>query len=85
MDGTKSSTSISPHDFYAQLGTAQAPILIDVRKAADFAASDRCIVAAFHRAPEDVAHWSRELPASRPVAVSTIAKVALLCSFQAGA
>ena len=49
MDGSKSSTSISPHNLYDQLGTAQ--ILIDVRKPADFAASDRCIVAAFHRAP----------------------------------
>ena len=47
MDGTGS--SISPHDLYAGLG-AQAPILIDLRKAADFAASDCCIVAAFHRA-----------------------------------
>jgi hypothetical protein len=33
------------------IGTAQAPILIDVPGAADVAASDRCIVAAFHRAP----------------------------------
>ena len=51
MDGTKSSTSISPHDLYDRLGTAQAPILIDVRKPADLAASDRCNVPAFHRAP----------------------------------
>jgi rhodanese-related sulfurtransferase len=72
MDGTKSSTSISPHDLYDQLGTAQAPILIDVRKPADFTASDRCIVAAFHRAPEDVARWSRELPAGRPVVVHCV-------------
>ena len=49
MDGTGS--SISPHDLCARLGTAQAPILIDVRKPADFAASDCCIVAAFRRAP----------------------------------
>ena len=72
MDGTQSSTSISPHDLYDQLGTAQAPILIDVRKPADFTASDRCIVAAFHRAPEDVARWSKELPAGRPVVVHCV-------------
>jgi hypothetical protein len=51
MDGTRPPTSISPHDHYARLGAAQAPILIDVRRPADFAASDRCIVAALHRAP----------------------------------
>src|SRR5215472_1764517 len=70
MDGTRS--SISPRDLYDRLGTAQAPILIDVRKAADFAASDRCIVAAFHRAPDDIARWSKELPAGRPVVVHCV-------------
>jgi rhodanese-related sulfurtransferase len=69
MDGTNTSRSISPHALYEQLGTAQAPILLDVRKAADYAAADRCIVAARHRAPEDVARWSRDLPAGRPVVV----------------
>jgi rhodanese-related sulfurtransferase len=72
MDGTGSPTSISPRDLYDRLGTAQAPILIDVRKAADFAAADRCIVAALHRAPEDVARWSRALPAGRPVVVHCV-------------
>jgi rhodanese-related sulfurtransferase len=43
-----------------------------VRKPADFTASDRCIVAAFHRAPEDVARWSTELPAGRPVVVHCV-------------
>jgi rhodanese-related sulfurtransferase len=72
MDGPKSSNSISPRDLYDRLGTAQAPILIDVRRPADFAASDRCIVAALHRAPEDVARWSKELPAGRPVVVHCV-------------
>ena len=67
MDGTKG--SISPHQLHQRLGTAQAPIVLDVRKPADFAASDRCIVSAVHRAPEDVARWSKELPAGRPVIV----------------
>ena len=72
MDGPKSSNSISPRELYDRLGTAQAPILIDVRKPADFAASDRCIVAALYRAPEDVARWSRVLPAGRPVVVHCV-------------
>jgi rhodanese-related sulfurtransferase len=72
MDGTNTSRSISPRALYERLGTAQAPILIDVRKPADFAASDRCIVSAFHRAPEDVARWSRELPAGRSVVVHCV-------------
>jgi rhodanese-related sulfurtransferase len=72
MDGQKSSNSISSRQLYAQLGTAQAPILIDVRKPADFAASDRCILAARYRAPEDVARWSKELPTGRPVVVHCV-------------
>src|SRR5262249_31225290 len=72
MDGTKTSPSISPRDLYERLGTAQAPIVVDVRKSAAFAASDRCIVSAVHRAPEDVARWSRELPAGRPVVVHCV-------------
>jgi len=72
MDGPSTATSITPDSLYQTLGTAQAPILIDVRKSAAFAASDRCIVAAVHRAPEDVARWSRALPAGRPVVVHCV-------------
>jgi rhodanese-related sulfurtransferase len=70
MDGI--STSISTRDLYQRLGTAQAPIVLDVRRPADFAASDRCIVSAVHRPPEDVARWRAELPASRPVVVHCV-------------
>jgi rhodanese-related sulfurtransferase len=70
MDGTRN--SISPRELYQQLGTAQAPIVIDVRKPADYAASDRCIVSAVHRAPEEVARWGKELPAGRPVVVHCV-------------
>jgi rhodanese-related sulfurtransferase len=72
MDGISTSPSISPRDLYQRLGTAQAPVLIDVRKSAAFAASDRVIVSAFHRAPEDVARWSGQLPAGRPVVVHCV-------------
>jgi rhodanese-related sulfurtransferase len=69
MDGPRTSTSITPDSLYEKLGTAQAPIVLDVRKPVDFAASERCIVSALHRAPEDVARWGRELPAGRSVVV----------------
>jgi rhodanese-related sulfurtransferase len=71
MDGTRSpaSPSISPRDLYQRLGTADAPTLLDVRKPADFAASDRCIVSGSHRLPDAVARWSKDLPAGRPVVV----------------
>jgi hypothetical protein len=32
--------SMSPHDPYAQLGSEAAPILVDVRRDADFARAD---------------------------------------------
>jgi len=70
MDATP--TSIRPQDLYARLGTAQAPIVLDVRRPADFAASDRCIVSAIHRAPEEVARWSRDLAPERPVVVHCV-------------
>jgi hypothetical protein len=30
-------TSISPFDLYAELGTASAPVIVDVRRPSDFA------------------------------------------------
>lgn len=65
MDGN--ALPISHDDLYARLGTAAAPLLIDVRKAEAFSADDRLIVGASHRPPQDVARWQGELPAGRPV------------------
>jgi rhodanese-related sulfurtransferase len=59
---TGSPASISPHDLYARLGTASAPVLVDVRRADAFAADDRLIVGAFHVSPDDVERWSKDLP-----------------------
>src|SRR5258705_311581 len=53
MDGPQH--SISPHDLYTRLGTATPPILIDVRRAADFAAADSLVMSASHRLPEHAA------------------------------
>jgi len=59
MDGTR--ISIKPRELYERLGTAQAPIVLDVRRAADIAADDRPIVSARRRDPGDVARWGRDL------------------------
>jgi rhodanese-related sulfurtransferase len=58
---------ISPLDLYAQLGTAAAPVLIDVRRRDAFGADDRMIVGASHHSPDEVERWLNELPADRPV------------------
>jgi rhodanese-related sulfurtransferase len=64
MDGAP---SISPHDLYARLGTASAPLLLDVRREEAFGADDRLIIGALHRAPEDVERWQKEVPPGRQV------------------
>jgi len=56
VDGTPG--SISPLDLYARLGTAAAPILVDVRRATPHPAEDRLIVSAVHRPPQEVEQWS---------------------------
>ncbi|HEX4553587.1 MAG TPA: chromate resistance protein ChrB domain-containing protein [Xanthobacteraceae bacterium] len=66
---TQNQPSVSPADLYAKLGTALAPALIDVRRAADFAKADTLILSAFHENPDDVARWAENLPKGRPVVV----------------
>jgi rhodanese-related sulfurtransferase len=68
MDGPKS-PSISPPDLYGGIGTAAAPVVIDVRRNACFAADNRMIVGAIRRDPEAVQSWWQELPAGRAVVV----------------
>jgi rhodanese-related sulfurtransferase len=65
MDGH--TLSVSPDDLYARLGTAAAPLLIDVRRDEAFAADDRLIIGSTRRTPEDVASWRNALPAGRSV------------------
>jgi rhodanese-related sulfurtransferase len=67
MDGTL--LSVSAAELYANLGTASAPILVDVRRQDAFDADDRMIIGAIRRAPGDVDQWSQELPLARTVAV----------------
>jgi rhodanese-related sulfurtransferase len=65
MDGN--SFSISTDDLYARIGTAQAPLLIDVRRHQAFEADDRLIISSFRRLPEDVSEWRTTLPSGRSV------------------
>src|SRR5260370_7746399 len=65
MDGL--ALSISPTDLVARIGTASAPIVVDVRRTVP-SPSDRLIVSAFHQPPNEVARWSH-LALGRPVVV----------------
>ena len=63
---------ISPQ-LYARLGTALAPVLLDVRRQEAFVGHDRLIVGAFRRSLQDVEHWHSELPAGFPTQLKLIA------------
>ena len=65
MDGRV--RSISSIDLYARLGTASAPLLLDVRRDQAFNEDGGLIVSALRRLPGDVDRWSRDLIADRPV------------------
>jgi hypothetical protein len=53
MDGA---LPISPHDFYERLGTARAPLVIDVRRQDAFDAKDTLIIGAVRRSPAEAGH-----------------------------
>ena len=59
--------SVSSNDLYAHLGTARAPLLLDVRRAQAFETDDQLIVGSARRLPEDVVGWRKALPAGRAV------------------
>jgi rhodanese-related sulfurtransferase len=61
--------SISPQTLYSRLGTAAAPLVIDVRRAAQFDADDMMIAGAIRRAPDEIDRWRRDLPPHRAVVV----------------
>jgi rhodanese-related sulfurtransferase len=66
MDGKQ---PVLPHDLHARLGTAAAPLVLDVRPQDAFAADDRLIIGASRRSPDNVEEWRTEFPSSRPVVV----------------
>jgi rhodanese-related sulfurtransferase len=61
--------SVSPQGLYARLGTAAAPVLVDVRRAEAFCADQAMIIGAIHRPPESVSDWLADLPKNREVVV----------------
>jgi rhodanese-related sulfurtransferase len=63
MDGNL--LSVSAAELYTRLGTASAPMLVDVRREDAFDADDRLIIGAARHAPGEVDRWSRELPVGR--------------------
>jgi rhodanese-related sulfurtransferase len=65
MDGI--GPSVSSKELHVRLGTAAAPVLIDVRRSDAFKGDDRLIIGASHLTPEDVASWQKALPNGRPV------------------
>ena len=65
MDGN--AHPVSPDDLYARLGTASAPLLIDVRRAQAFETDDRLIVGSARRLPDKVSEWLGALPPGRGV------------------
>jgi rhodanese-related sulfurtransferase len=67
MDGDP--LPISPIELYSRLGTASAPLVFDIRRAADVSSSDRLIVGASRHPADDVAQWSSGLPADPPLVV----------------
>src|SRR5437016_584485 len=61
--------SIRPRDLCERLGTARAPVIIDVRRAPAFDADPGVIAGSTRRMPEHVTDWREHLPAGRPVVV----------------
>jgi rhodanese-related sulfurtransferase len=67
VDGTQS--SITSSELYDRLGTGTAPVVIDVRRDAAFADTDRLIASAFHQSPDGVESWAHGLAPDRTVTV----------------
>src|SRR3954467_1795778 len=65
MDGN--AHAISTDDLYARLGTAAAPLLIDVRRREAFDADKSLIIGAARRLPDDVSKWRNAWPAGKPI------------------
>jgi hypothetical protein len=67
--------SISAQALYRPLGTAAAPRVIDVRRAAAFDADDRMLISAVRREPGDVGQWGRDLRPDLPVVVYCVHRI----------
>src|SRR5215203_2380504 len=63
MDGIP----ISPENLYARLGTARAPLVIDVRRQDAFDTSETLIIGAVRRSPAEAERWLKNLAPGRGV------------------
>jgi rhodanese-related sulfurtransferase len=63
----RSKNSISPEALYARLGSEAAPIIVDVRRDADFSGADRLVADAVHCSPDNLEEWRTTLPSGREV------------------
>lgn len=68
MNGTAPAT-IAPFELDEVIGTAAAPIIVDVRAPAERLVIDRLIPGSIPRPQDDVERLWRELPAGRPVVI----------------
>jgi rhodanese-related sulfurtransferase len=59
--------SISADIVYARIGTATAPLLLDVREPGEFEADGAQTVGAVRRPPEDAHLWRTQLPQGRVI------------------
>ena len=59
--------SISPDALYARLGAEASPIVVDVRRDAEFSHAETLVANAFHRSPDAVEQWRTDLPSGRQV------------------
>jgi rhodanese-related sulfurtransferase len=67
MSGTL--PSISAGDLVGLIGTAAAPIVLDIRSPGDARAIDRLILGSIHRPQDNIEHLWKTLPAKRPIVV----------------
>jgi rhodanese-related sulfurtransferase len=65
--------AITPPELHRRLGTAAAPLIIDVRRREAVAADTSLIAGATWRDPFAVGDWHKYLPRHRPVAVYCVA------------
>ena len=65
MDGK--ARPISSSELYARLGTASAPLLLDVRRDEAFSQDGGLLISALRRSPGEVERWSRDLIGGCPV------------------
>ena len=57
--------SISPDALHARLGSEAAPIIVDVRRDADFAGADTLVADAFYCSPDNLEQWRTDLQSGR--------------------